>query len=243
MANTKELFDKIIAFHGGLDAWNRYNTIKAHVRIGGITWAVKGHEGALNDVYFTGKLHAQHAGWYPLFEEQLTSDFSPERVALLTADGSVKEVLVQPRLSFKGHTIETPWTRLQLVYFSNYATWNYLTTPFNFLQPGVEFKEVEPWQQNGETWRRLEVLYPESIATHSRRQLFYFSEDGRLRRHDYWPEVLGGSSATQIIEDYKEFQGIKTGTRRNIYILNDADNSYMAAPVLVSIDVLDIQFQ
>ncbi|MDJ1484185.1 hypothetical protein QNI16_27045 [Cytophagaceae bacterium YF14B1] len=243
MANTNELLTKVLKLHGGTDKWNTYQTLKAHVQIGGVTWSIKGQEGVLSDVHFTGQLHEQQASWQPIFEEGFKSEFTPQRVALIDTDGNMADELINPLDSFKGHQIETPWNRLQLVYFSSYATWNYLTTPFNFLQPGIQLNEIEPWQADDETWRRLEVIYPDSIATHSRRQVYYFSEEGYLKRHDYWPRVLGGSSATQIIEGYKEFSGIKTGTKRRIYILNDADNSYQTEPVLVSIDVLDVQFQ
>lgn len=234
----KTFLEKVITLHGGLEKWQSFQTIQAHVKIGGVTWTMKGHEGALDDVIFTGDLHQQHATWSGIFWGNNSSEFTPEMVSL-----NHTETLNHPLASFEGHQIPTPWTRLQLVYFSSYATWNYLTMPFNFLQPGIRIHEITPWQEGNETWRRLEVIYPDNIATHSQRQVYYFTEEGYLKRHDYWPRVLGGSSATQIIEDYKEFDGIKTGTKRRIYILNDADNSYQPEPVLVSIDVLNIQFK
>jgi hypothetical protein len=129
------------------------------------------------------------------------------------------------------------------VYFSSYATWNYATAPFNFMVPGAEINRLDSWNENGEVLDRLEVIYPDGFATHSKKQIFYFNEEGLLKRHDYWPEVLGGSSATQIIEDYKEFDGIKTGTKRNIYVLNDEDNSYNKDFVLVSIDIQEVKFE
>jgi hypothetical protein len=45
------------------------------------------------------------------------SRFEPHRVALEDANGKVIEELVQPRSSFQGHTLETPWSDLQLAYF------------------------------------------------------------------------------------------------------------------------------
>jgi hypothetical protein len=241
MTRKEGLLNEILAFHG-IGQWNEYKTIKAHVKMGGITWSIKGHEGATADIHFTGNYHAQQAEWHGLFG-QLNSEFNPDRVALLDEKGAVIEELLHPFDTFEGHKVETPWTRTQLVYFSSYATWNYLTMPFNFLLPGIIVNEIDPWQQDGETWRMLEVIYPDHIATHSKRQLYYFSQDGKLRRHDYWPRVLGNSSATQIIEDYRDFSGIKIGTKRRIYILNDNDNSYQPEPVLVTIDVIDVHFE
>src|SRR5436190_21563432 len=106
-------------------------------------------------------------------------------------DGKVLEELLQPRTSFKGHTLETPWSDLQLAYFVGCAMWRYLNTPFLLVRPGVESEEVAPWQEAGETWRRLKVRFPSDIATHSTEQTLYFrspriAEEARLRRRDQW---------------------------------------------------------
>jgi hypothetical protein len=239
---TKQLLDKVLAAHGGENA-AKFKTLKLHANIGGLTWTIKGHENALADVEFIGSLTEQKASWENPFQPGYTSVFEPGKVQLLDQNGTLAEELENPRDSFEGHTIETPWTKAQLIYFSSYATWNYATAPFNFLTPGVELNKLEDWEEEGETFNRLEVIYPDGFATHSKRQVFYFDKTGLLKRHDYWPEVLGGSSATQIIEDHKTFDGIVTGTKRRIYILNDSDNSYQADPVLVSIDILDVSFE
>jgi hypothetical protein len=241
--NTKELLELALETHGGIEKYNQFKILKAHLQIGGITWGMKGHDGALNNAHYTAYLHEQKGSWSGIFEPDTRSEFTPQRVALLSGEGALIEELQAPRESFKGHNIETPWTKLQTVYFSSYATWNYLTAPFNFLTPEVAFNELAPLDVNGGTLRRLEVIYPDGFATHSKRQVYYYDETGLPKRHDYWPEVLGGSSATQILEDYKDFSGIKLATKRRIYILNDADNSYLPEPVLVSIDLLDAKFE
>ena len=243
MANTKELLDKAFDFYGGTKAWDKLSIIHAHVKMGGITWGLKGHAGAVDDVHFTAALHQQQVNYHPLFAEGLRSEFTPGRVALVDGNDNVVEELLDPRDSFKGHTLTTPWTRLQLVYFSSYALWNYLTAPFNFLMPGMLANELEPWQEKGQTWRRLEMIYPDNMARHSKRQVYYFSPQGRIDRLDYWPEVLANAPASQIIGEYKEFSGIKVGTRRGIYGLNEADNSYQTDPVLISIDVVDVRYE
>lgn len=240
--STQKLVEKFIAAHGGADA-AAYKTVKLHANIGGAVWDIKGHTGALADAVFTGSLTEQKASWINIFKTGYVSAFEPGKVALFDEKGELKGELANPRDSFKGYTVETPWSREQLIYFSSYATWNYATAPFNFLVPDVEVNQLEDWNEKGEILQRLEVIYPDGFATHSRRQVFYFDANGLLKRHDYWPAVLGGSSATQIIENYKKFQGVATGTKRRIYILNDADNSYQADPVLVSIDILDVSFE
>ena len=61
--------------------------------------------------------------------------------------GDVIEALEQPRASFAGHTLETPWTTLQLAYFVGTAMWTYLTQPFTFALPGFKTTELDPWQE------------------------------------------------------------------------------------------------
>lgn len=239
--STQELVNKIIKAHGGENA-SQFENIKIHTNIGGAVWGMKGHENALQDVVFTGSLKEQKSIWENIFQKNHTSSFEPGKVQLFDENGTLTEELIDPRASFEGHTVETPWTKAQLIYFSSYATWNYATAPFNFLIPGVKMNQLESWNENGEILDRLEVIYPDGFATHSKRQVFYFNEKGLLKRHDYWPEVLGGSSATQIIENHKDFNGVITGTKRNIYVLNDADNTYNTDFALVSIDILDVKF-
>ena len=241
--STQILIDKVIAAHGGLANAGKYKNVNLTARIGGAIWAIKGHEGALANVNFTASLSEQKASWKNLFKPGYTSTFEPGKVTLADENGNLVEELVNPRASFKDHSVETAWSKAQLVYFSSYATWNYATTPFNFSIPGVQITHLADWDEKGETLQRLEIIYPDGFATHSKRQIFYFDEGGLLKRHDYWPEILGGSPATQIIDNHKNFDGIITGTTRNIYVLNDADNTYQTDLVLVSIEILDVTFE
>ncbi|WP_312789674.1 hypothetical protein [Sphingobacterium sp.] len=241
-SRTKDLLDKVLKAHG-IENVSKFKDVEIHTSIGGAVWGLKGHEGALVDAKFEGALTGQRSKWTNIFSPGYYSTFEPAKVAIFDQEGFLIEEIEDPRSSFLGHTVETPWTKSQLVYFSSYATWNYTTAPFNFLTPGTEINQLDSWTENGETLSRLEVIYPDGFATHNKRQIFYFSGEGLLKRHDYWPDVLGGSSATQIIEDYKEFDGIRTGTKRRIYVLNDEDNSYSKDFVLVSIDILDVKFK
>jgi hypothetical protein len=63
--------------------------------------------------------------------------------------------------------------------------WTYLTQPFIFARPGFETTELDPWHEAGEEWRRLRVVCPSYLATHSTEQTLYVGPDGLFRRHDY----------------------------------------------------------
>lgn len=242
MKNAKELLELILHAHGGLIQWQQWNTIRAHIQMGGITWGVKGHEGVMSDLTFTGSLHEQKDSWSPIFQSDIHSYFDGEAVRLLNSQNKTIEQLDNARASFEGHNLLTPWSRLQLTYFSSYATWNYLTAPFLLATPGFHLLEMDPWEENGETWRRLEAIFPDHLATHSKRQVYYCSQEGLLKRHDYWPEILGNNSATHYYSNYEAVQGIRIPTMHKIYPLDDKDNQYVPEPLLVSIDIKSIRY-
>ena len=131
-------------------------------------------QGVLDDVNVRVALRREWASHSPFLKPNLRTSFEPHRVAIETTDGRVVEERLQPRDSFVGHGVDTPWDRLQLAYFAGYAMWTYLTTPFLFAMDGVATEELEPWRENGETWRRLKVTFPHSIATHSTVQIVLF---------------------------------------------------------------------
>ena len=82
--------------------------------------------------------------------------------------------------------------------WQSYALWTYLTQPFLYSYPGFETVEIEPWEEDGETWRRLKVIFPGDIASHTREQTSYFGSDGLLRRHDYAVDVLVARQALNM---------------------------------------------
>lgn len=141
-----------------------------------------------------------------------------------------------PGTSFQGHALETPWSDLQLAYFAGCAMWTYLNTPFLLVRPGVESEEVAPWQEAGETWRRLKVRFPSDIATHSTEQTLYFDHRGLLKRHDYDVEISGGTPAAHYVSDLREFSGIVFPTKRRIFP-RQPDGHSAPEPLVVSIDL------
>lgn len=104
--------------------------------------------------------------------------------------------------------METPWSNPRVAYFSGYTMWTYLTSPFILKRSGVVCSEIEPWQENGETLRRLHVRFPDEIATHSTEQTFYFNKDGILYRHDYEVDIQGKNAAARYLTDPVEVDGI-----------------------------------
>ena len=228
--------------HGGFDRWRQLDGVSAHLRSAGVLWSLKRQPGVLDDVYVGAALHREWVSHSPFGEPNLRSSFEPHRVAIETTEGRVVEERFQPRASFDGHGIDTPWDRLQLAYFAGYAMWTYLTSPFLLAVEGVETEEIQPWQEQGETWRCLRVIFPSSIATHSTVQTFYFDSKGLLRRHDYDAEVLGGTAAAHFVYDYKEFSGILVPTKRSVLGRRE-DGTAIPDPVIVTIDLSEVVFK
>ena len=227
--------------HGGFERWRRFEHVSAHLRNGGVLWALKHQQGVLDEVNVRVALRREWASHSPFLKPNLRTSFEPHRVAIETTDGRVVEERLQPRDSFVGHGVDTPWDRLQLAYFAGYAMWTYLTTPFLFAMDGVATEELQPWRENGEMWRRLKVTFPQSIATHSTVQMFYFGSDGLLRRHDYDAEVLGGSPAAHYVHEYQEFSGILVPTKRRV-LGRRPDGTPAPDPLLVTIDLSEVEF-
>ena len=56
----------------------------------------------------------------------------------------------------------------------------------------------DPWQEAGETWRRLAVTFPPSNANHNPDQIFYYDEKYMQRRMVYSPSVGHRSPTTPM---------------------------------------------
>jgi hypothetical protein len=236
-----DLLETVIEAHGGLERWNQLDAVSVHGVNGGALWGVKGQAGVVDDVYVRASLHEARESHHPFGAPDRRSAFTPQRVAVETTSGEVLEAMEQPRPSFAGHTVETQWTRLQLAYFVGTAMWTYLTQPFSFALPGFETSELDPWEEAGQKWRRLHVVWPGYLATHSTEQTLYVGEDGLFRRHDYDVEIMGGSGAAHYITDYTKVSGIMVPTSHRIFP-RQPDGQALTEPLLVSIDVSEIAF-
>lgn len=236
-----DLTARVIEAHGGLDRYAQYESATVDFRSGGALWTMKGQEGVFDRAAVRVDLHRQHASHSPFTAPGLRTSFTAERVAVETYSGEVLSERRSPRDAFAGHTLETPWDDLHVAYFAGYAMWTYLTSPFTFASPGFRTEELPAVSEGGETWSRLKVTFPEAIATHSREQVFYFGEEGLLRRHDYTAEVLAAGPAAHYASDYAEFGGIMVPTRRRVHPLGEGGVAVRDIE-LVTIDIEDVKF-
>jgi hypothetical protein len=238
--NMNDLLDFVLDAHGGHERWSGVSGLTAKLAVGGPFWGQLGFPNAFLDETLTIDTRRQHAVFTPWTApgQSLTFDTDPERVVLQTADGQTIDSRTSPRSSYTGHDPHSPWDALQVGYFLSYGLWNYLTTPFLLAYPGVQTREITRWQENDQTWRRLHATFPASITTHSAEQVFYFGDDGLLRRLDYTVEADGGRAA-HYTEGYKTFDGLAFPTRRQVHRRNP-DGTPDRSLTAITLDIHDI---
>ncbi len=236
-----ELLASIVEAHGGLDRWRGFSRVEATIVTGGSLWSMKNLTQDQDPRQMTVWLHEERSSVAPFGDPEWHTEFTPDRIAILRSDGTVVAERHDPRASFAGHEMMTPWDPLHRAYFNGYALWTYLTTPFLLAMDGVQVTEREPWTEGGETWRVVRARFPESIATHSALQDFFFGDDLMLRRHDYNVDVAGGFDAAQLVYDYIEVDGIRLPSSRRAYT-RGTDSRPRLDPLMVSIDISDVRF-
>jgi hypothetical protein len=235
-----DLLDLALRAHGGLERWQELETLTATFTLGGALFGMKGKPDGLGGaVVATVDTMRPQLSFSP-FMGATRGVFEPDRVTIAAEDGSERE-LNDPRARCLDVAAEDPWDDLHILYFSGYALWNYLATPFMFRRPGFSFEEVEPWHEGEHTWRGLRVAFPEDVPTHTREQVFYFDEAGLLRRLDYAVDILGSPApvAAHLTDEHDEFSGLVVPTRRRVY-LRDEDGVPNTEAAVVELDISDV---
>ncbi|MBE9605926.1 hypothetical protein IAI18_13735 [Acetobacteraceae bacterium H6797] len=236
-----DLQQQVIEAHGGLERFRRFSSLTAKLHQFGILWDLKGRPDTLTHADVRVNLRQQEVSHGPFHPTLNRSRYTPDEVTIETPDGDVIERLSRPRESFAGFAMKTPWSEAQLAYFAGYTMWTYLSSPFILAQPGVVATEIAPWSEQGETWRRLRVTFPASIATHSREQTFHIGPDGLIRRHDYEVEIQGNNAAARYLLDPVTVEGIVLPSRFRVYPRNP-DGTPAPEPLIVGVDLSDYHF-
>jgi hypothetical protein len=232
-----ELVEHAVEAHGGAKRFDGAVEVTVDLSCGGAAFAMRFKRGALARISGRVSTKEPRAVLSPYPREGQRGVFERDSVRIECGDGSVLARRDDPRAAFKRFRRRIWWDDLDLLHFAGYALWNYISTPFLFLRDGFELNEVEPWEENGERWRRLRVRFPAGIPTHSRDQDFYFDDAGLLRRLDYTAEVFGGwAKAAHLCAEHERFSGLVVPTRRRVYP-RARDNRPRPRPTLVWIDV------
>lgn len=230
-----DLLDETLAAHGGLERWKHITNIHTHLAATGAVWALKRQPTLFSAVDVDVDPRTQRVTATPFVHDGWRSIFERDFVRIENGASEIEEQRADPRSSFDGHEATTPWDRLHVIYFGGYALWTYITLPFVLAEPGFATKEIEPWTEAGESWRRLQVRFPEHIATHSAQQVLYIDGTGLIRRHDYTAEVLGGRPVAHYLNGHKDFDGIIFPTLRRAFP-RQPNNESAGDPLLMNIE-------
>ncbi|MEI9980218.1 MAG: hypothetical protein WDN23_14685 [Edaphobacter sp.] len=233
-----DLLNLAVTAHGGLERWNKVMAIKVAASITGGIWWIKGKGDVLKDIVMTIETKKERlVTEFPGQDKR--SIFEPGRVVMETAAGALVESRDNPEASFVGQLRETPWDDIHVAYFCGEALWTYLNTPFLYTYPGFTSEEIAPITVEGETWRRLKVIFPDSVKSHTREQISCFGPDDLLRRHDYTVDILGGATGLNYASEYRDVDGIIVPTRRRVYAY-EGDYQPVKEPLLVAIDMAEV---
>ena len=233
-----DLLELAVKAHGGLERWNKVTSVNVAASITGAIWFVKSKGDVLRNVIMT----------IATKKERVTTDFpgqdkrtifEPARIVMEKTNGTLIDTRDDPEKSFRGQQRETPWDDIDVAYFCGEALWTYLNTPFLYTHEGFATEEISSIQVEGEKWRRLTVTFPDSVKSHSRKQISCFGPDGLLRRHDYTVDILGGATGLNYASEYRDVDGIIVPTKRRIYAY-EGDYQVVTEPLLVAIDMGEI---
>jgi hypothetical protein len=236
-----DLLQEVFDANGGLDPWREAEVFEANVTYGGPFWELKGVPELAGTDHVVADIHRQHIVMTAASGRRIEFDKRDDVVTISDPAGDA-ERLEHPRASFAGLDFESGWTLVQGAYFRAYATWTYLVDPYLLAFPGVEAEEIEPWEEDGEAWRRLRVTFPDGIDTHSPTQVYYYDQAGKERRLDYAPEVNGDAPTAHYDIEHAAFDGVDVVTKHEVHVRKEdgtADLSFVA----ISVDVADVSLR
>jgi len=232
------LLDRVVEAHGGLERWHEVRYLDVRLTVSGGLFQIKGQPEGLHDVLMRIETQRSAVTFAPFGRPDCRGHFTPTRVWIEDREGRVVEERADPRASFAGHVLTTPWDRLHLLYFAGYANWNYFTAPFLLTQFGVDIQEIGPHEENGESWQRLQVKFPSIIPTPSAEQTFPYNDKGLLQRHDYIAEVAGAVEAHYSF-DHELFSGLVFPTLRRVVGLTPT-GPLISGPTAILLLISDI---
>ncbi|MEZ5839349.1 MAG: hypothetical protein R3D02_02585 [Hyphomicrobiales bacterium] len=239
MTTASELIDRIIAAHGGLERWRSLAAIEASFSSGGLAFASHFQPNALKGLRLTVFPHERRVELFGFSGAGRIGQWSPDRVAIVEADGHVLAERHQPRASFDRPIKNLVWDKLDILYFAGYALWNYLSFPFFLREPGITLALPDDGTAGSGT--RLVADFSADIASHSPRQVFHFDGQDRLLRHDYTADVIGGwATAANLALASETVEGLRFYTRRKVYPRMGPRQTVLVGPLLVWIEIDDL---
>ena len=213
---ARTLLERAIERHGGWPAWRRLGGLSATLR--SLTGLVPERRGLGDtfpaptrvEVWPRRGLCLMHD--FPALGRR--GVFSGGQVQLLDGD-IILEARADGRASFAGARKRRRWTPLDALYFFGCALTHDHSLPFSLA--GARPLGVRRARSAGRALTGVAVELPPTLHTHSRRQTFFFDDEGLLRRHDYVADIVGWwARAAHRWEDLVEVSGVLVARRRHV---------------------------
>jgi hypothetical protein len=237
----KILLEEIIEAHGGIERWQRLESLEAEISVWGLLFTAK-RIPVLNRTKVRASTQHPHFTFFDFPQMGQTGELiRNDAVRILDRDGQELARRFHPRSAFRGSYRWFKWDALDFIYFGGYATWNYLISPFLFLHEGFEFEKMKAIETTSGYWSRLRVTFPDNIPTHCRTQVFHFDDNRLLRRLDYTAEVVSRwAHAAHYCSHYQNFDGLMIPTKRRVRPIVFGEKP-LPGPTLVAIDIHDVR--
>jgi hypothetical protein len=141
--------------------------------------------------------------------------FAAGAVQLLDGGGAVVESSPDHRRTFRGLRKWRRWSPADALYFFGYATTHYHGLPFTLAE--ARPLRICRVRCEGRALTGVDVELPATLHTHSRRQSFYFDDEGLLRRHDYVADIVGWMArGAHLWRDFVTASGVQIPRERHV---------------------------
>ncbi len=225
------LAERVVEAYGGADRLKAATSVQATVNARGFAFFAK-MRGGIRDMRVEASLQESQVVSWSKARPDLRRRFDGRTVEIEDGVGNIITARHEPRKRFPYGRRLFYWDRLDEIYFSSYALWNYLTLPALLMRDDIE------WSDPGET--TLEARFPPELPTHCPVQQLHFDRDtALLRQHDYTANVFGGwAKAANVVLAHGVSDGVPYPSHRRV-TPRKSDGTPRAFPLLVDIRIHD----
>lgn len=219
--HVHKLLEQVFEAHGGLERWQKVNTLSVSMTVGGLVFRIKGRQHGIGKPFRAEVFTKEQKTHITPFSNKAgtTGIFTPKHLWIKNDQGEVLSEMRDPASKYHGVLKSLLlWDDLGQLYFGGYAISNYYNLPFTLANEDITLEEIPPKKVEGELCQGLRARYPDGFASHSKIEKFYFNPRGWLVRHDYKAKVVGPYAyASHFSMDYFSVEGFILARRRRVY--------------------------
>ncbi|MCA1727764.1 MAG: hypothetical protein LC722_09010 [Actinobacteria bacterium] len=233
--------DSMIQAQGGQERWDSMQEVVLRVSTGGPAFAAKGHSRALRDSEVRVATQGQRVVIRAYPSRGTQGVYDTAGVRLQADDRRVVTERSRAGEAFRDLRQLDRWDALDMLHFSGSSLWTYVSLPFVLSRRGYALRDLGPWTEEGQQWRRVAVTFPVGVQTHARDHVLFVDDEGLIRRHDYTVDAFGRWAQTaQYCDEYREVSGLRLATSRRMFPRR-GDGTPLREIQLVFIDIADAE--